>query len=610
MSTPSLARTIETGISTAYPSHWCQDAQGNLIRVNGIQRGSFWRGTDLGTVYQLGITAPTTAPVAAAESGGNASTGNYWCGYRYVDAAGTPSSLSGTICVTAASGQKFNWTSITKPTETRPTKIQLFRTVADEAGTFYRIATLTISDFPLAVTYSTDTAADGTLLASAAADILPLLNDDGSLCARRFEPPPTDMAVVVPFQNRHWYAVGLSIPGATMASVTGWEVLVVGRYLYKEGNARPLLISSAASPNVTLEDGSSQTLDAVGVWIDPGPNESNCLFWSEENEPESVPPAQNVLYFNQNTDDVDRFRAVIPWGMALWICRDRHTLRFSYASDPRYDSSWRLAYARGCLNQRCCGFLDGVAYLIDQMGFWAMSEGPEPIDANIHDYIREGTIDYSKAAAFFVAVENRERVVRFNVIYTTDADTRPKRALCYHVDDKSWHEETYPEELGGAAKLELGSQIRTVAGGDHGRLLLVGEGYHDQDDAGIAWQYKSGLMAMPEEGGDAQLELVYPPTTNSQSCNMQLYYDHSASAEAFKVPHVEGGSSVAAGSANIVVQMRAARSVLGTAPGFERWPLSVGLTKRAIGSHFLCVGLSGTQQTEAIRLSSIAIKGK
>lgn len=614
MSTPSVASTIETGVNTAYPSHWAQDRQGNLLRVNGIQRGSFWRGTEVcGTdgVMQLGITGPTAAPDVSTDTGaGGAGAGNYWCAYRYLDAAGTPSSLSATTCVTGVADDGFDWTGITKPTEARPTQVQLFRTTAGQSTTFYRVATLALADWVGSdLQYLDDNDSDAVLLASDADDILPLFNDDRSLCARRFEPPPNDMSVVVAFQGRHWYGVPLAIPGSTMAAVTDWETLVVGRYLYMEGNARPLQITGASGANLELEDETTQELDAASVWIHPGPDDRNALYFSYDGEPESVPPSQNVLHFNQNTDDEDDMRALIPWGMAMWICRDRHTLRYAFGADPRYDSGWRLVYARGCLNQRCFGFLDGVCYLMDQMGFWRMTDGGfERIDDQIGDVIQDSTIDFTKRATFCVSVEPRERVVRFHVVYASDSDDRPARALCYHEPTRAWHTETYPQTMGGSAKTTIGGEVRSVVGGTSGRILLEGEGTEDPDDTAIAWSYKSGMTAIPAGNkGDVQAHVTYPPTTGAETCSLAFYYDHNDTAETFKMPHSEGGASVAAGATAVSIDMQSGRSNRGSAPGFDRWPIHVRAGSREVTHRFVSLGLSGNQQDEAIRISSLKI---
>lgn len=618
MATASKAKTIESGVSTDYPSHWCSTRRGDLIRVNGIQRGSIWKTTDPDIVLELGITGPTLAPDVETDTGtGAAFAGNYWCAYRYVDAEGIPSSLSPTTCVVAVANDGFNWIpaaqgvdGIVKPTETRPTKVQLFRTTADQADVFYQVAELTLTDFTgIPLQYLTDDEADATLLAKDADEILPVLNDDRSLSARRFEPPPNDMAVCVEFQGRTWYGVPLAIAGSTMAGIADWEAVVVDRYVYLEGNARPLRITAAADPNLTLEDGTTQTLNASGVWIHPGPDDRNALFYSVEGEPESVPPSQNVLHFNESSDDHDDMQAVIPWGMAMWICWDRHTLRYSFAQDPRYDSSWRLAYARGCLNQRCWGFLDGVCYLIDQMGCWRMtSEGPDPIDAQIGDLFHEGTIDFSKRDSFFVSVDPRERVVRFHVLYTTDSETRPIRALCYHAPSQAWATESYPIELGGATKVTIGDEFRAIVGGDKGRVLLMGEGYEDLGTTAIEWELITGMMPIPaDETMEGVVHLVYPPTTGAETCDLEIYYDHNSRAETYLVPHKDGGASVAAGASAISIDMQLGRSVQGNAPGYDKWPLHVRSDERALSHRFVSVKLSGSQQDEAIAISSLGI---
>jgi hypothetical protein len=385
-----------------------------------------------------------------------------------------------------------------------------------------------------------------------------------------------------------------------MAGIDDWESLVVNRYLYMETNTRPLLITGASGANLELEDSTTQELNTAGIWIHPGPDDANALYYSYEGEPESVPASQNVLHVSQNTYDSDELTALIPHGMAMWICRDRHTLRYSFSQDPRYDSSWRMVYDRGCLNQRCWGLLDGEAYLMDQHGCWKMTEqGPDPIDAPIADLWRDGTIDLSKRDTFFVSIEPAERVVRFHVVYATDDESRPPRSLCYHQPTRSWSTDSYPNPMGGAGLVEISERIRTVIGGDEGRVLLVGEGTTDPDTTAISWQYRTGLLKVPVSHGDnkGQLELIYPPTTGAETCVMKILYDHGSSAETFKTPHTEAGVSVSS------------RSPLSTAPGFDRWPLHLRGGRRIASHRFISVDLSGSQSAEAIRFSQLNVQG-
>jgi len=270
-----------------------------------------------------------------------------------------------------------------------------------------------------------------------------------------------------------------------------------------------------------------------------------------------------------------------------------------------------MAYARGCLNQRCWGFLDGQCYLIDQQGFWRMTDsGPDPIDAPIADLFRDGTIDLSKRDAFFVSIEPSERVVRFHVVYASDDESRPPRSLCYHEPTGAWHTESYPTQTGGAGLVEISQRIRSVIGGDQGRVLMVGQGTVDPDSTAISWQYRTGMLKIPvTNNSKAQLELIYPPTTGAESCVMKILYDHNTSAETFKTPHTEGGVSVAAASTSITVDLKSSRSPLSTAPGFDRWPLQLAAGRRTITNRFLSVDLSGSQSSEAIRISQLNIQG-
>lgn len=538
--------SIETGVSQAVPSHWCNSRTGSLIRVNGAARGSIWLDSGESAAVALGITAPTEVPTVQQDpDAGAAQPARYAFGFRYLDAFDNPSSLSPLTYIEADSSDGFDWGRLQASAESRVTHFQLFRSTADQEDVLYLVTEQAKAGLGY---YSDDDLSDDDLVANADV-ILPIFNMDRTLSARRFEPPPTFMSVVVAFQDRYWYAVA-----------------------YDE------------------------------------PEEENSIYYSYAGEPESVPPVQNVLHLSQDTADNDRVRALIPWGQVLYVLKDRHTYRYSFAGDPGYGSAAHLVYARGCLNQRCFAFLEADCYLFDQMGFWRMGrEGPEAIDEAIRDIFAPGIINWTLSHKFLVFTEPNERIVRFHLAYTEDGGAVPERIFAYDPATKAWHTEGYPYgTIVGVEQIEYDGGLRTVMA-TGGKLRLLAE-ETDDDGEEIEWQYRTGLIEIPIDGdADAQMHLIYQPTSGTETFTLKLYEDHDTDAVVYSIGHQEGGASVAAASSDVSIEMKADRSVLGGAPGLARWPLHVRADRRAISRRFLSVDLSGSQEAEEIKIYGLKL---
>lgn len=456
---------LETDVCIDHPSCWAETRQGKLIRVNGLERGTIYNGADL---WEIGVTAPTAAPtVNVAPGSGGAIHGTYYCAYRFIDAEGIPSSLSPFAEVDAENGDGFSWSALATSAESRVTKVQLFRSSTDQADTLYFVKEINNGT----ATYASDFDSDPVLMEDTP---LPILNPDGTLHARRFTPPPEDMEVVVPFQDRYWYAVPSKISVASYQSVVnGWTSSVIGRYAYKE-DALPKPI--AASGDVT---GYS--------FIYAAPTERNLLRFSEVDEPESVPRDQNQIVIQENTDDNDYITGLMPHGAVLWVLKERHVYRVQFVRQPTIDASVVLAYSRGCINQQCWDYYEDDAYLMDEYGCWMLSPGGyKPISAPIDNYFQDPLIDFSKKKWFFTCVEPNEAVVRFFVSLTGDSADRPTRALCYSIRTGSWWTESYLWEFGGSCRVASSGKTRVLLGGEDGDVYRLSAGNTDICTAEVA----------------------------------------------------------------------------------------------------------------------------
>lgn len=144
--------TLGSGYNTAQPFCFAQNRFNVLVGVNGIDRGFRWDGLT-SSLEPLGLDAPTAAPTITAVSGGNLEASlDYLCAYRYLDddyafaefTDGTPGSIPSNFSplatgTTTGSNKTFQWTNIVESNQTRSTKIELWRTLAEEEQVYYRL---------------------------------------------------------------------------------------------------------------------------------------------------------------------------------------------------------------------------------------------------------------------------------------------------------------------------------------------------------------------------------------------------------------------------------------------------------------------------------------
>lgn len=581
---------IETDVDGTQRSCFMQTRKGDIVRINGVSRGSIWQGDVLlNSAVNLGITAPASdkAPVVTAhDSGGDQisvaepASGDiyvtYYCAYRYLDdkggddaEKGVPSSISPITEVKVVIDPEedfpaitFRWSGMSLNGESRVSNVQLWRSTTDQADVLYLVNT------QAGITaYNTDTDTDAELLTAAAdtSTILPILFADGSLGARRFEPPPEFMTVCVAFKNRYIYT------------------------------------APYGDPEVDGVAGAAQ----------------RALYISHPDEPESVPPSQNVFYLQPDSNDNDTIRAAIPWSQVLWIFMDRHTHVFSYASDPRYDGSSRSVYPRGALNQRCVASMGDTLYVLDMLGCWKMTQqGYTAIDEPIADLFREQVIDFSRADAFFVSVEQNEQVVRFHVLYTTDPGPSawPTRTLAYHIPSGGWSTEEYGTGLGASMIVVADDVVSTLVSGRDNRVHLLAQGLTDNGEP-IEWSYKTGLLTIPpgDDGQPRNVWLAYQPVDGvSETVAIQLFYDRNTTAEEFGRAHQEGRVTNEAGANEIIVDIETgppSGSRLGPGPGMVRFPLHYRADRRVRTHRYLSIGLSGTQNNVEHVIQGLEIEG-
>lgn len=127
--------------------------RGRLFMYNGSDNGVLYDGT---TTRQIGITAPTNAPIAVVGGGGSLSAGNYLYVYTYYNsttkAESSPSPVSSTFNVAANDSLDF---TLTAGSSTTADLIRIYRTVAN-GNQFFLEGTNAISDTSYSSTAADD----------------------------------------------------------------------------------------------------------------------------------------------------------------------------------------------------------------------------------------------------------------------------------------------------------------------------------------------------------------------------------------------------------------------------------------------------------------------
>ena len=386
--------------------------------------------------------------------------GVYQCYTRFVDDVVTatpedrggpiPSNLSPLIEFNAnefeTEGQigcgSIEWTAPADPAreDGRKLKVELWRSSANQATTLYRVATVECG-----ATY-VDDLTDEELASPDRAEMLamPILLSNGELNANRFEVPMTDKAVACMFQDRVWVAADTSL------------------------------------------------------------KEPSTLYYSEIEEPESMPEI-NQLVLQNNDRSQDHITALAPFGSHLAVLMSHEYHRLSYVSQPIIDANVQVAAYRGCVNQRCWDQMNGNLYALDTEGVWqADSAGTvDPISTAITSIFTK-KIDWTKSTWFSVQSDHSNDTIKISVRYKGDGEGDwPTRQLVYSTLSKSWQEFRHPLPLVGTAAIrDVTGEMITVYGSNATSLFRT-----DGSDTDLCYY---GITSVTiEEPGEGY---VYPPT--------------------------------------------------------------------------------------------------
>lgn len=404
----------------------------------------------------------------------------------YTVPSGTGPANSTTVVIYGSSVSGYNGIkTVVASTATTFTVTQTYS--ADSTGGQWRYDA---SSGPADIT--NDTATD-TTISSVPDNELPIFYDNGLLLANRFVQPPNFKPFVAIYQDRTFYYGNvvysdgtIEIQAASRTTLRGtgtaWTAAMVGRYVYPSGDVNGYLIAGYTSATeLTLSTSANIVAATTGYTIRKGPTEQRLLYFSEPDEPESVPRTQNSLVVQENVQDHDFETGLIGFNSYLYALHERHIYAINFAQQGDVKFSARLLAERGCVNNRCWVAAEGTLYLLDSLGVYRISGGTsiEPLSDAIQDDWRNATLDFNTTKWWFAEYEPNEKIVRFYVQFTGDGNARPKRALCYSVLSGAWSTETYNWELGGSCRTQISSRLRQVVGGENDTVYLASEGLSD-----------------------------------------------------------------------------------------------------------------------------------
>jgi len=520
---------------------------GSITKVTVYNAGSY----ALPPTVNLGDYAAT-----ATASISNTMRGKYKCAIRYIDATPTKfrgpvsSSISDLVEVDTNDGaSSLTWTLAHAGLDDRVYAVELWRTSSDQSVLLFRVAKILRSAGNFTGTY-TDSLTDDQLtdVKRDGYGLLPVTLPSGQLNARRFGVPPANFAVACMFQDRCWLAV-----------------------------------------------------DTTG-------EKPNSLYYSEVDEPESI-PVENELVVQENAGDSDAVVALIPLGSFLIAAQSRHLYKLSYVAQPVLDASIMLAAYRGVLNSRCWDVMSGVAFVADSYGIYAFDgQQDQPISLPVDNYFRDGVIDFSKSSLFFLQADPASKVVRF--FYCNSTDSAPTRALCYSAPNKAWWDEVYSVPVTAAAPYAVSGQQGVAYAGGGGFVRMAG--YSDLGTA-IPYSIRTGNLQLTTEDGKRGVSVLYTPTTDDSTLSLSRHFNGSDTARNNAVAVDRGDGFVTSGSgAASTLNMKRTRSALGDASGVARAMFSGGVDDRSSGiDRHVAIALAGTQSSSgnAPAIHAVVVEG-
>jgi len=244
-----------------------------------------------------------------------------------------------------------------------------------------------------------------------------------------------------------------SIVGTTTvitATMIGWEI-----FLNTSSVVPFTIVTVTDETHFTVSPAPAATFAGVSYAARPARTERNTVYFSEPEEPESVPQAQNnIMVQYTQADEDDEIIGGFAMPSALYALKTRHTYSIDYVRQGKVSAGSAPVAFRGAFNNSCCEQADVggqvIAFLMDCYGMWSFAgQGSNPVGAGFQNYWRDGLIDFSKSESFFITINRTTQAVRFFVVLTADGGTYPKFCFCYSWTRDAWWTESRPWEIHG-----------------------------------------------------------------------------------------------------------------------------------------------------------------
>ena len=297
--------------------------------------------------------------------GTGATKGTYLCAYRYVGkmVPARFSSISDFTEVEALTAQKFSWSNIAYSSNTRITKIEFWRSTADQFKVLYKVGEVANDTSGSTTTFTTDTGDDDALADKIGDDVMLVMKEDGTKIARRMEVPPDHFKHCISFQDRYFYFGTVKYNKGTITrtgtnqitgSSTDWVSTMVGRYIEISGQYASFKITAInTGTQVMTLDADPSAVSGGAYVMYPDPSARRQMLFSYQDEPESVPSTNSITIQSNNRDD-DDIAGAMPSGSSLIVLSQRHKYALSFSTSPLSDGSLRYVDDRGVFNQSCC----------------------------------------------------------------------------------------------------------------------------------------------------------------------------------------------------------------------------------------------------------------
>lgn len=612
-------------------------ASSGQITAVAVRHGGAYRAIPTASIVTPSGLLPRVSALSAVAQ--PAIAGKYWCALRYVD--DTPEASNGPIAssitdlteveLTGPAGS-LGWSWSNSGAEARASRIELWRTTSDQALVLYRVASLPRGAGGAFPTAFTDTLSDAELIdperpSPASGEWVPnvitapahgMLNGD----AFKFLVVSTPSGDLVP--QKTYYVRNPTADTFEVAATAGGEAILMednfaGAIITtKRFGALPIVLPNGQpnarrfTPPPTNKSAVVMFQDRAWYGVDTSGTEPNSLYFSEVDEPESVPET-NELVIQENVKGTDKISAMMPFGAAMVVFQQRHAYRLSYAAQPVIDASIVLLAHRGCLNQRCWDIHDGVAYVVDSIGMYVFDgQSAVPLSDAVDTFWTDNQIHFPSSKWFFVRVDPQTRIVRF--FYSASAGM-PDRALCFHPMTKAWWVENYAQTFAAAECVISSSRQKVVVGGQTGSIYLLDAGTQDINSSGaatgIACTYRTGNLPFDPKENDRGIRLLYKPTTNDCTLSLALHYNNSASPRQAAVRTDRGTGFTTEGGEAAKLNLKLARSALGDATGHAICSYSGRVDDQSAGAdRHLALNLSATRTAgDALTLHGVAVSG-